>query len=59
MRKAIIILEINRASDLADLKYICSKYEELNGKLDNYLTDDETLEYIKILVIVCKDYIIQ
>lgn len=59
MRKAIIILEINRASDLADLKYICSKYEELNGKLDNYLTDDETLEYIKTLVIVCKDYIIQ
>lgn len=47
MRKAKIIVEINRASDLADLKYICSKYEELYGNLDNYLTDDEALEYIK------------
>lgn len=46
-RKTKIIEEINGANDLADLKYICSKYEELNGKLDNYLTDDETLEYIK------------
>ena len=46
-RKTKIIEEINGATDLADLKYICSKYEELNGKLDDYLDDEETMEYIK------------
>lgn len=53
-RKTKIIEEINGANDLADLKYICSKYEELNGKLDNYLDDDEAIEYIKN---TCRDMI--
>lgn len=47
MNRKKIISEICRAKDLTELKNICSDYEELNGKLDNYLTDDETLEYIK------------
>lgn len=46
-RRTKIIKEINGARDLGDLKYVCSKYDELNEKLDNYLSYDETLEYIK------------
>lgn len=46
-RKSKIIQEINGANDLMELKYICDKYDELNGKLDNYVDDDGAINYIK------------
>lgn len=46
-RKTKIIEEINGANDLIELKNICNEYEELNGKLDNYIDDDGAVDYIK------------
>ena len=38
--------EIEEATSLSELKYICSN-NGAEGFLDQYLTDDEALEYIK------------